>query len=240
MPVLATVNGNVSFTVPKQNDPSALARIAFPALKQIDGTFAYSGIPDIESIDLPELVTCGAVNLGNPGTSKLLTSVSMPETGGVQRRITLPQPLGITTRRAAFAQTCGQPDRVLLQQRRKFRCSQAGDGGRRPRPGAFGQPVPGRTRRLQGTGFCRRYFPHRLQQGNIRIGFEVAAGAEKLQDVEFIRLCYTEKYRRYRNRDRGVESRTGDLSGFDDQREQRFQRRDPTESRDQLESRQSV
>ena len=79
MPVLATVNGNVSFTVPKQNDPSALARIAFPALKQIDGTFAYSGIPDIESIDLPELVTCGAVNLGNPGTSKLLTSVSMPK-----------------------------------------------------------------------------------------------------------------------------------------------------------------
>ncbi|RHO67119.1 hypothetical protein DW082_13260 [Alistipes sp. AF48-12] len=79
MPVLATVNGNVSFTVPKQNDPSALARIAFPALKQIDGTFAYSGIPDIESIDLPELVTCGTVNLGNPGTSKLLTSVSMPK-----------------------------------------------------------------------------------------------------------------------------------------------------------------
>ena len=74
MPVLATVNGNVSFTVPKQNDPSALVRIAFPALKQIDGTFAYSGIPDIESIDLPELVNCGAVNLGNPGTSKLLRS----------------------------------------------------------------------------------------------------------------------------------------------------------------------
>ncbi len=79
MPVLASVGGDVFFTVPKQNDPSALKEIAFPALKQVSGTFGYSGVPDIETIELPELTTCGAVNLGNPGTSKSLASVSLPK-----------------------------------------------------------------------------------------------------------------------------------------------------------------
>lgn len=79
MPVLASVGGNLFFTVPRQNAPSALKEIAFPALRQVSGTFGYSGVPDIETIELPELKSCGAVNLGNPGTSKSLTSVSLPK-----------------------------------------------------------------------------------------------------------------------------------------------------------------
>lgn len=79
MPVLTMVNGNITFTVPEQNDPSALKHIIFPALKQVDGTFEYRMVKDIESIDLPELITCGAINLGYPGTSASMQSVSLPK-----------------------------------------------------------------------------------------------------------------------------------------------------------------
>jgi hypothetical protein len=79
MPVLEFVGRNLSLDVPdSRNDASSMQALAFPALKEIAGTFSIANFANIAKIELPELVSCGTINVTS-SASLSTPAISFPK-----------------------------------------------------------------------------------------------------------------------------------------------------------------